>query len=432
MTTTTHSHKHWTDKGGHVTPASECFMAAFIRNSMMNTMTSHYLKHVSTKNVPQYLESIQGGYAWKAIPLMDQNYNNRPSDASCDDAKPIRSLLTDPREADCWLARLKFLFKCNPKDIDLLNVIKGIQSRKSDIKAIRLAYIDMYPGHNPELDILTHAIRSVLGATALVLIDWQQNPDILIAGPYSYEITKNNGPLAKLAIYYSGENSRPNYSYCQYSVTHDIFDYGNRNFRFPYWMTEIDWFGIEVQHKNEERLDPRLVLSKNMAVPDCTDLERRLRTIVTFSSNPTALRSSIVDSIRSAGLVVNGYGRVYGRYLSGSKYSLSVNHTFCLAFENSLYPGYVTEKLFHAYRAGCIPLYWGDQEAYNDFPILKPELNLAEHNNVTEYIEFIKRLCTNPAHDLNSLISGEFISKDRAKIGPLLLWLQRLIMTMPD
>jgi hypothetical protein len=34
-------------------------------------------------------------------------------------------------------------------------------------------------------------------------------------------------------------------------------------------------------------------------------------------------------------------------------------YTFTLTFENTDYPGYVTEKLFHALSAGSIPLYWG-------------------------------------------------------------------------
>ena len=34
-------------------------------------------------------------------------------------------------------------------------------------------------------------------------------------------------------------------------------------------------------------------------------------------------------------------------------------YTFALAFENTDYPGYITEKLFHALSAGAVPLYWG-------------------------------------------------------------------------
>lgn len=33
---------------------------------------------------------------------------------------------------------------------------------------------------------------------------------------------------------------------------------------------------------------------------------------------------------------------------------------FTICPENSSYPGYITEKLLHAFLAGCIPIYWGD------------------------------------------------------------------------
>ena len=32
---------------------------------------------------------------------------------------------------------------------------------------------------------------------------------------------------------------------------------------------------------------------------------------------------------------------------------------FNICPENSEYPGYCTEKIFHALEAGCIPIYWG-------------------------------------------------------------------------
>lgn len=34
-------------------------------------------------------------------------------------------------------------------------------------------------------------------------------------------------------------------------------------------------------------------------------------------------------------------------------------YNFVIAFENSDYPGYITEKIIDAFRAGTVPLYWG-------------------------------------------------------------------------
>merc|ERR1712014_409495 len=35
-------------------------------------------------------------------------------------------------------------------------------------------------------------------------------------------------------------------------------------------------------------------------------------------------------------------------------------YRFNVAFENASHPGYCTEKLLHAFAAGCVPIYWGD------------------------------------------------------------------------
>ena len=36
-----------------------------------------------------------------------------------------------------------------------------------------------------------------------------------------------------------------------------------------------------------------------------------------------------------------------------------MNYNFTIAFENCDHPGYITEKIIHAFIAGTIPLYWG-------------------------------------------------------------------------
>jgi len=42
-------------------------------------------------------------------------------------------------------------------------------------------------------------------------------------------------------------------------------------------------------------------------------------------------------------------------------------YKFVIAFENSSYPGYVSEKIYHAMKAGCIPIYWGNPLIHLDF-----------------------------------------------------------------
>lgn len=43
-------------------------------------------------------------------------------------------------------------------------------------------------------------------------------------------------------------------------------------------------------------------------------------------------------------------------------------YTFALTFENTDYPGYITEKILHALSAGCVPLYWGGGHLTESIP----------------------------------------------------------------
>lgn len=77
------------------------------------------------------------------------------------------------------------------------------------------------------------------------------------------------------------------------------------------------------------------------------------------------------------------------------KYEAMQDYKFTIAYENVKdVPGYITEKIFHAFFAGCIPVYWGA-------------------NNITEYIPvncFIDRRKFNTNEDLYSYLMS--ISRD--------------------
>ena len=41
------------------------------------------------------------------------------------------------------------------------------------------------------------------------------------------------------------------------------------------------------------------------------------------------------------------------------------NYTFCLIIENCDASGYISEKIYDAFSAGCIPLYYGNSDSRN-------------------------------------------------------------------
>ena len=79
----------------------------------------------------------------------------------------------------------------------------------------------------------------------------------------------------------------------------------------------------------------------------------------------------------------------------GEKYKLDLisGYKFSLCYENSVTPGYHTEKLLHGIVAGNIPIYYGDKTVDKDF---NPErfINAVDMSD-EELIEKIKEIDSN-------------------------------------
>jgi hypothetical protein len=86
-----------------------------------------------------------------------------------------------------------------------------------------------------------------------------------------------------------------------------------------------------------------------------------------------------------------------GNHLSTEYHEFISNYKFMICFENTLKPGYFTEKLVNAYHSGTIPIYWGDPNLGNYVNMdailyLKPEFT---DGDVDELINKIRELDTN-------------------------------------
>jgi len=77
------------------------------------------------------------------------------------------------------------------------------------------------------------------------------------------------------------------------------------------------------------------------------------------------------------------------------------SYKFTIAFENSRYPGYVTEKLLDPMMVGSVPIYWGDRHVGVDFnPKSFVDANEPEGSDLAEHFErVIDRIIYLDTHD---------------------------------
>ena len=79
-----------------------------------------------------------------------------------------------------------------------------------------------------------------------------------------------------------------------------------------------------------------------------------------------------------------------------SKWHLSSRHKFVLALENAEEPDYVTEKLFHAFVAGSVPVYGGAPNVEEYLPSRRSAIRVDDHPSPRDLAEYLLYL---DAHD---------------------------------
>jgi len=240
---------------------------------------------------------------------------------------------------------------------------------------IKIAFSDFWGGfeYNPtnksDFDNVIYKILS-----EKFDIEISNNPDILIYSVFGY----NHQHYNCKKVFYTGENTRPNYNECDYSITFDYLE-DNRNIRFP--LSAITLYENEIFDKFEKNIDFEKVKSEKSEF--CNFI----------FSNPSAQYRNILFNELSKYKKVDSGGRAMNNlgYLVDDKLKFQNNYKFSIAFENSEYPGYTTEKIVHPKIVNSIPIYWGNPVVGRDWNT-KSFINAYEFINMKELVEFIKEV----------------------------------------
>tara|TARA_A100001201_G_C4082595_1_gene199440 strand:- start:33 stop:890 length:858 start_codon:yes stop_codon:yes gene_type:complete len=167
-------------------------------------------------------------------------------------------------------------------------------------------------------------------------------------------------------IFFTGENVRPNFKRCDYSLTFDADEHEGKNFRLPLWYLYIDWFEVN-SYDNPDWLIPESYLYNDN---EFTQRKKDKFCSIVYGKQIES-RINAIQNISSNYKQVDVFGKANPNYYlpDGEKYKLDLisNYKFSLCYENSVTPGYHTEKLLHGKVAGNIPIYYGDKSIGEDF-----------------------------------------------------------------
>lgn len=178
-------------------------------------------------------------------------------------------------------------------------------------------------------------------------------------------------------IFYTGENISPDFNVCDYSISFDRLNFGDRHFRLPLYMIAT------LYHKEDIEIAGDLTFED--VLPMTMEELHAKKGFCSFGYNNYLAdphRKELFDALST-------YKRVNacGDYLNNMdgwttpRLSFKREHKFSIACENSSREGYLTEKLPVGFAARTIPIYFGD-------PSVGLEFNTKRFINTHEFPSF--------------------------------------------
>lgn len=233
-------------------------------------------------------------------------------------------------------------------------------------------------------DFFDFFFNTALGG--IVYTNNQYEADVIISSVFGRTETD-----PKKTIMYIGENIRPNFVTHGYSLSFDHDTYGGRNFRLPLWYARLAWDGFEQKPRRDNHHNhgyEQLIPIKPLTQRRKLDIASKDKFCVLIANNPEGLRVNLYNSL-SKYKQVDGYGNMFGNPLRKSKFAILPEYKFCLCPENSIYDGYITEKLIDAYAGLTVPIYSGDASVAEDFNYMA-FLNYQEFKDMSRFVEYVR------------------------------------------
>jgi hypothetical protein len=232
---------------------------------------------------------------------------------------------------------------------------------------LKIHFSDFWVGFKPEFNSFILFLKKYFD------VELSNSPDFLIYSAYgnkhlSYDCIK---------IFYTAENIRPNFNYCDYALSFDFLDHP-RHLRLPLYAFIYGW-------------EPEQLLFKKPNIDEYLDQKKEFCAMVVSQEKAQKRidffhKLSKYKKVFSGGKVLNNVGGPVK-----NKIQFISNFKFTFAFENSSYPGYVTEKIYEPMFVNSIPIYWGSPLIHLDFNT-KSFVNHHDYKSDEEVIERIIEL----------------------------------------
>ena len=239
--------------------------------------------------------------------------------------------------------------------------------------SIKINFVDFYTGFNKEdnefIDILSLHYN----------VELSNRPDFVFYSCFGYEHLKYNC----VRIFFTGECFTPDFNECDYAIGFDRLSFGDRYIRIPLYNL-FQYKKVYHQIINRSRITEEELHNKDgfcsFVYSNCFAQDERTKFFQLLNQ---------YKKVNSGGRYMNNIGGAVH-----DKCKFQSKHKFVIAFENTSYPGYCTEKLVDAFAARAIPIYYGDPQVAEDFNA-DAFINVHSFISMEEVIKRIKELDNN-------------------------------------
>ena len=238
---------------------------------------------------------------------------------------------------------------------------------------INISFVDFWSGFDYSIMTFYHILKKHFD---VVIHDDVQEADYVFFSCFGDKHW--NVPPTKIKIFITAENIRPDFNTCDYAIAFDRLSFGDRYLRFPNIYGPICKRDV-LEKVAKKHLPP---------YPEKTSF----CSFVVSNSEAESIRVQLFKQLSRYRIVDSG-----GRYLNNidgpveDKFSFDQKHKFSICCENSAHAGYITEKLYEAFSAQLIPIYWGAPDVGLTFN-KKAFIDVSDYDSIDEAIAYIKRV----------------------------------------
>jgi len=263
----------------------------------------------------------------------------------------------------------------NSKYIVKNNNIKG-KKKNNRKKKISLYFSDYYHA-SPYMRAQYNILKNLLKRKYDLEIK-SDNPDYLIFNVFGcHHLNETFQKSIKIAFF--TENQVPDLNVADYAIGHPRIICLDRYFKRPYFL------GLSFSFNNRYlQLIRRKVLKSHKRKKFCA-------AVISNFYFTDYFRLKFIDELNNYKHVDMG-----GRYKNNvgdikDKIKFLSSYKFSIAMENTEGNGYLSEKIFHSFISGTIPIYYGDYMA-DEFINPKSFILIRNKKDIFSKIEYIKKI----------------------------------------